>query len=81
MESFWTVISGFIDAILLKILNLLPNSPFVMLSSSPQIYKILQYMNWFIPVDFIISTTEAWAVAVAGYMIWQLVLRWLRAIE
>lgn len=61
-------------------LALLPDSPFVALSTSP-IQPYLSAINWIIPVDFILSTLELWLVAVAGYYVLQAVLRWARAIS
>lgn len=62
------------------VINLLPNSPFTALSNSP-IQPYLAYINWFIPFDFIVSTLEAWLVAIAVYYVYSVVLRWVKAIN
>lgn len=74
-------IANAIDAVLLSILNLLPDSPFTMLSKSPEIYRILQYLNWFIPISQMVAVVEAWLAAVAVYFIYSIVLRWIKAVE
>lgn len=62
------------------VLNLLPDSPFQILSNSP-IQPYLKALNWIVPVDFMISTMETWLAAIAVYYIYQAVLRWARAIS
>lgn len=62
------------------VLNLLPDSPFQMLSTST-IEPYLKAINWVIPIDFMISTMETWLAAIAVYYIYQAVLRWARAIS
>lgn len=74
------LMSGLQD-FLLKVLNLLPDSPFVFLQSNGHIYKYLQYINWIVPIDFMLSTLTPWLTAVALYLVWSVGLRWFRAIE
>lgn len=62
------------------IVDLLPDSPFQLLDTSP-IEPYIGYINWFIPMDFIIKTFSLWLVAVAGYYGWSVVLRWIKAID
>lgn len=69
---------------LMAILSLLPDSPFKILDSlSPdsQIVKVLGMVNWFIPIYSFIGILEGWLLAVAVYYVYQVVLRWLNAIE
>ena len=62
------------------IVNNLPDSPFRMLDNTP-IQPYLKYINWIIPVDFIIDTLALWLVAVSAYYTWSVVLRWLKTID
>lgn len=62
------------------LVSLLPDSPFKFLDSTP-IQPYLRYINWIVPVDFILNTLTAWLVAVAGYYCWSVVLRWIKAID
>lgn len=66
------------------ILGFLPPSPFAMLdklAAGSFIMKILAFVNWFIPVYSWIGIVEGWLAAVAVYYVYQVVLRWLNAIE
>lgn len=62
------------------VVALLPNSPFKLLDNSP-IRDILPYINWFVPFGFIVSTLELWLVAIAGYYLYSVILRWVKAIN
>lgn len=62
------------------LVSLLPDSPFILLDDSP-IQPYLRYINWIVPVDFILNTLTAWLLAVAGYYCWSVVLRWIKAID
>lgn len=62
------------------LVNLLPDSPFKLLDSTP-IQPYLKYINWVIPFDFILNTLTAWLVAVAGYYVWSVVLRFINAVD
>lgn len=61
-------------------LALLPDSPFVALSNAP-IQPYLKAVNWIVPVDFMVSTMEAWLTAIAVYYIVSALLRWAKAIS
>lgn len=73
------MISGF-AATLTAIFNLLPDSPFKLIDSSP-IQPYLNSLNWLIPINTMISEVELLVPAVLGYYIWVVVLRWLKAVE
>lgn len=62
------------------VVALLPDSPFLAVDNTP-ISQFLGYINWFVPVGAIISTLEAWLVAVALYFIYSAILRWVKAIR
>lgn len=62
------------------VLQLLPDSPFQMLSVSP-IQPYLAAINWIIPMNFILATTQAWLVAIAAYYIYSAILRWVKAVS
>lgn len=66
------------------VLGFLPDSPFKILddlASTGQIAEWLGMVNWFVPVYSFIGILEGWLVCVGLYYIYQVVLRWLRAIE
>lgn len=57
----------------------LPDSPFKLLSYTP-IDPYLKYINYFIPLDFMLSTLSAWGAAIGIYYGYQVLLRWIKAI-
>lgn len=64
-----------------KILNLLPDSPFTLIEKDDDIVRVLGYVNYFIPINFFISCMVPWLSAVGIYYAYQLILRWGKAIE
>ncbi len=69
---------------LMAVLGFLPDSPFKILddmTATGQIAEWLGYVNWFIPIYSFIGILEAWLACVAIYYVYQIVLRWLKAIE
>lgn len=83
MEVFgeiWNWICDTLYDLLKSIIDLLPDSPFKLLDSTP-IQPYLKNINWVIPVDFIIDTLSLWLVAVAGYYTYSAILRMLNTID
>ena len=62
------------------VLCVLPDSPFKALSNSP-IADYLPALNYFIDVAFIINTLAAWISAIAIYYGYQVILRFIKAIN
>lgn len=52
--------------------------PFLFLDFGP-VKEYLGYINYFVPVGFILSVTETWLVAVGVYYAYQAYLRWIKA--
>lgn len=74
------ILSGGVKAIL----SLLPDSPFKILDSltaTGEIAEWLGYVNWFIPIYSFVGIFVGWLACVALYYVYQIVLRWLNAIE
>ncbi len=74
-----TILSYIVSA-LSWVLNLLPDSPFQMLDTSP-IKPYLATLNWIVPVDFVVSTMELWLAAILVYYTYSAILRIVRAIS
>lgn len=72
--------SGFLGDVLSWVTALLPDSPFQAISNSA-VSEYLPYINWFLPFDFVVTTLGLWLLAVAGYYIYSVVLRWIKAVE
>lgn len=74
------ILTGGINAIL----SLLPDSPFVMLDNldpTGQVAEWLGMVNWFVPIYSFVGILEGWLACIAIYYVYQIVLRWLKAIE
>lgn len=68
----------------MAILALLPDSPFKILDSldpTGQIAEWLGMVNWFVPIYTFVGILEGWLACIAVYYVYQVVLRWLHAIE
>lgn len=78
-----STLSATLVAFALKIINLFPTSPFVILDDLAQteFYEWIQMLNWFIPVNTFVSILESWLVGVAVYYVYQIALRWVKVIE
>ena len=62
------------------IVDKLPNSPFLALSTTP-IAEWLPYINYFLPFDFIIDTIALWLLAVTGYYTYFVLMRLFKMIS
>lgn len=83
MEVFgeiWNWICNTLYDLLKGIIDLLPDSPFKLLDNTP-IQPYLKYINWVIPIDFIVDTLTLWLVAVAGYYTYSVILRMIKTID
>lgn len=72
------IIKGLGSALAL-IISVLPDSPFKLMMDSP-VSHMYGYLNWIVPVGPILSTMQLWLVAVAGFYVYKIVLRWSKAI-
>lgn len=72
-----------ITKVLKAVLKILPDSPFLFLEEmgNSEVAQWLGYLNWFIPVNTFVAILEGWLVCIAIYYVWQIILRWMNAIE
>lgn len=68
-----------LNTVLSWVTYLLPPSPFALLEMSP-ISQYLGYINYFVPLDFMVNTLSAWGAAVLIYYTYHVILRWAKAI-
>ena len=63
------------------VLGLLPRSPFTQIQSflSP-IEPYLGYLNWFVPVNWILSVMLLWLTAVGLFYLYSVIMRWIKLI-
>ncbi len=70
---------------LMAILGFLPDSPFAdilnELAGNSQVTQLLGMVNWFIPFYLFIPILTAWGACIIVYYVYQIVLRWFKAIE
>lgn len=81
ISSVWQSITAFVYSVLQALVNVLPDSPFVIMGQTPQIQQILGWVNWVIPIDFIVSTMIPWLSAIVIYYIYSAIMRWAKAID
>lgn len=81
VSSLWEQFCDLAYQIIYKIINVLPDSPFIYITQTQSVLKILKYINWAIPFDFILSTFELWLSAIAVYYTYSIILRFFKAID
>lgn len=69
-----------LGGILTLIFSLLPDSPFNALSTSP-IAKYIGYLNYLIPIQEMLNIGLSWLACIGIYYLYQIGLRWIKAIE
>lgn len=62
------------------LVSFLPDSPFKLLDNSA-ISEYIDSLNYFFPISEMLSVCELWLVAIATYKLYEIVLRWIKAIE
>lgn len=83
------ILSGFLQKIInitgdiLKlIISILPNSPFVYITSPDSAFSgLLAKINYFIPIYEFVVIIQAWLVAVAVYYLYSVMARWSKLIQ
>ena len=80
LQNIFTSVANFINEVLGSILFFLPDSPLNLMSYDP-LEPYLQFINYILPIQEIIVFLEAWLLAITVYYVYQLVLRWLKAID
>lgn len=74
-------IMNFVNKNLGAILFFLPSSPFTFFIDSMEKAEWLSFLNWLVPFSTFIVIGETWLAAVGIYYLWQVVLRWIKAVE
>lgn len=81
ISNAWDKIGDWVAALIMLIINVLPDSPFKNLSMPTVVSNALGYINWVVPMQFIISSTSAWAIAIFVYYGYVVILRWMKAVK
>ena len=82
-DFFLGIFDAWCDAlqgVLSRIIDLLPDSPFLLIDNSP-IADYIGWLNWLIPMQQIIAILQLWVTAIAIKYVWVVILRWIKAID
>lgn len=60
--------------------TVLPLSPFRSLIDSIDLSDGVAWLNWFIPVNEMLSILALWLVAYGTYLLYRIILRWIKAV-
>lgn len=78
--DFFNFIIKVLGSILSLIFSILPPSPFSVINNSI-IAEYLPYINYFVPFSEVVVILQTWLVAIGVYYLYQVVLRWIKAIQ
>lgn len=81
VAGLWGEFVSWLEIILVKIVDVLPNSPFQKMVIPAELTNVLGYLNWFIPVAFMSSVMGFWTSAIFVYYAYILILRWTKAVK
>ena len=81
IASIWESITNTVYSFLESLINILPDSPFQYLQQTPEIHQILRWVNWVIPIEYMLTSMVAWLSAITIYYTWSVVLRWIKAVD
>lgn len=70
-----------LNTVLNYIFSFLPKSPFIDILDNVGDIPYLGYINYFVPIDKLISITLIWVAAISVFYLYQIVLRWVKAID
>lgn len=75
----------FFNEIFTKFLNgvvaLLPRSPFTVIIDKIGGIPHLDWLNWFFPVQSVLTVFALWLSAVSLFYLYSIIMRWVRAIK
>lgn len=76
IEWFQQLMSNFGQALQ----SVLPLSPFTGFIQDLELSDGLAWLNWFIPVGQMVEIFGLWLVAYGVYLLYRIVLRWIKAV-
>lgn len=79
-EIFNTIVDGLSSAAK-AVIGLLPTSPFQAYLSVSIDSQYLRWLNWLVPVGQMIAVLQMWLVAIGLWYVYQVILRWAKAIQ
>lgn len=81
LKSIWNGITEILNEIINFVVLLLPDSPFANIEISPEVIKILGYVNYFVPVGAMLGIGTSWLTAIGIYYLYQTILRWAKTVK
>lgn len=81
LKSIWNGITEILNEIINFVVLLLPDSPFANIEISPEVVKILGYVNYFVPVGAMLGIGTSWLTAIGIYYLYQTILRWAKTVK
>lgn len=81
INSIWNALIALINALLSTVFSFLPVSPFKDQIENFSNNKVLQFLNWFIPIGDFLTITMVWLSAIIVFYTYQIILRWIKAID
>lgn len=79
-SQIWEWLGSLLTNTINWLVDLLPDSPFQSIEMSV-FDSYLGYINYFVPIDFMISTFLLWLSSISVYYIYSVILRWIKAID
>lgn len=64
-----------------QLVAVLPKCPLYYFESDPEVKKYIGYINWFIPVESMITIATGWLSCIAVFYVYQVILRWAKVVE
>lgn len=71
---------GWLKDMVVKAIDLLPDSPF-QITIPDYVHTIIGYVNYFVPIGQMITILTGWTACIIIYYVASLLLRWIKAIE
>lgn len=79
--DLFNAVMDIINTALNYIFSFLPEDPFLSIIDELGSIPAVQYVNYFVPVDKILAITAIWLGAIATFYLYQIILRWIKAID
>lgn len=79
--EFVNAIMRVLNGILNYIFSFLPESPFKNVMESVGSIPYLSYVAYFVPIGEMMTITATWLTAVGIFYLYQIILRWIKAID
>lgn len=79
--DLFNAVMDIINTALNYIFSFLPEDPFLSIIDELGAIPAVQYVNYFVPVDKILAITAIWLGAIATFYLYQIILRWIKAID